>query len=214
MKKRCTYDAAFKRKVITSAEKIGRRATGRNYAVSEACVLVRHWRRIKQLFSCLTNRKSPSGPRKARNPEADACVLEYFKDLRNKGFPVIREALMSKAKERARNSNIPFKANRGRCEKYMKAESLSIRRRTKISQKLPSGFENKLIEFQCFVIVLRRSNKHSLIHIDSAGETAVSFDMPRNYITNFKGGKTSGKENNSLRKVACYCHAVYNRKWQ
>jgi hypothetical protein len=45
----------------------------------------------------------------------DASVL-----LQNKGFPVTREALMSKAKECTRNSNIPFKAIRGWCEKFMK----------------------------------------------------------------------------------------------
>jgi hypothetical protein len=80
MEERFTYDAAFKRKVILCAEKIGNPAAGRKYAVSEACV--RHWRSIKtNLFSCLTNRKSFSGPGKGRNPETDASVLEYLKDL-------------------------------------------------------------------------------------------------------------------------------------
>jgi hypothetical protein len=39
------------------------------------------------------------GPRKWRNHETDVSLLEYFKDLRNEGVPVNREALMSKAKE-------------------------------------------------------------------------------------------------------------------
>jgi hypothetical protein len=60
MQRRFTYDAAFKRKVILCAEKIGNRAVGRKYTVSEACV--HHWQSIKtKLFSCLTNRKSFSG---------------------------------------------------------------------------------------------------------------------------------------------------------
>jgi hypothetical protein len=33
---------------------------------------------------------------------------------------------MSKAKEGARNSNIPFKASHGQCEKFMKRERLSL----------------------------------------------------------------------------------------
>jgi hypothetical protein len=50
---------------------------GGKYTVSEACV--GHWRSIKtNPFSCLTNRKSFSRPRKGRNPEIDASVLEYF----------------------------------------------------------------------------------------------------------------------------------------
>jgi hypothetical protein len=52
-----------------------------------------------KLFSCLTNRKSFSGPRKGRNPKIGDCILEYFRDLQNKGLPVTRETLMSTAKE-------------------------------------------------------------------------------------------------------------------
>jgi hypothetical protein len=77
------------------------------------------------MFSCLTNRYSFSGQRKGRNPEIDASVLEYFKDLRNKGLPVTMETLMLKAKECPRNSNIPFKNSHGWCEKFMKRESVS-----------------------------------------------------------------------------------------
>jgi hypothetical protein len=33
-----------------------------------------------------------------RNPQIGASVLEYFKDLQNKGLPVTREALMKKLK--------------------------------------------------------------------------------------------------------------------
>jgi hypothetical protein len=94
---------------------------------------------------------------------------------------------MSKAKEYARNSNIPFKASRGWREKFMKRESLSLRGRAKISQNLPSVFGTKLVEFQRFVIGLRRRNKYSLSQIGNADETAVFLYMPRNYTLNFKG---------------------------
>jgi hypothetical protein len=47
--------------------------------------------------------ESLSGPRKARHPETDASVLEYFKH-----FPVTREALMSDAEAFIWNCNIPF----------------------------------------------------------------------------------------------------------
>jgi hypothetical protein len=130
---------------------------GRKYAVGETCV--RHWWSIKtRLFSCLTNTKFFSGPSKGRNPENDASVLEYFKDLWNKWLPVPREALMSKTKECTGNSNIPFRANCGWCEKFMRTESLLLWW-TKISQKLPLEFETKLIEFQHFVIGLSQRNK-------------------------------------------------------
>jgi hypothetical protein len=87
---------------------------------------------------------------------------------------------MSKAKECARKSNIPFKASRGWCEKFMKRKILSLRRKTKISQKLPSEFETKLTEFQRFIIGLHRRNNYSLSQIGNADETVGFFDMARN----------------------------------
>jgi hypothetical protein len=45
MEKHFVYDATFKRKVILCSEKIGNRAAGRKYTVSEACV--HYWQRIK-----------------------------------------------------------------------------------------------------------------------------------------------------------------------
>jgi hypothetical protein len=46
MEKHFTYDASFKRKVILCTEKIGNRAAGRKYTVSEAHA--HHWQSKKQ----------------------------------------------------------------------------------------------------------------------------------------------------------------------
>jgi hypothetical protein len=67
----------------------------------------------------LANRKTFSGPRKGRNPDSYASVLEYLNNFQNKGLPVTRKALISKAKACARNSNTPFKATYGWCEQFM-----------------------------------------------------------------------------------------------
>jgi hypothetical protein len=68
-------------------------------------------------------------------------------------------------------------------------ESLSLQKRTKIGQKLPSEIETELIEFQHLVTGLCQRNKYSLSQIISAAETAVFFHMPCNYIVNYKGKK-------------------------
>jgi hypothetical protein len=84
METRFTHDAAFKRKVFLCHEKIGNRAASRKYTVSEACV--HHWRNLNtKLFPCQTNTKAFTRPRKWRNPEIEASVLEHFKDIRNTG---------------------------------------------------------------------------------------------------------------------------------
>jgi hypothetical protein len=46
----------------------------------------------------MSHKQSFSGPRKGRNPDTDVSVLEYLKELRNKGLPVTKEALMTKTK--------------------------------------------------------------------------------------------------------------------
>jgi hypothetical protein len=57
----------------------------------------------------------------------------------------------------------------------MERESLSLQQRMKISPKLPSEFETKLTEFQCFVIGLQQRNNYSLSQIGNADKTAVFF---------------------------------------
>jgi hypothetical protein len=60
---------------------------------------------------------------------------------------------MLNVKEYDGSCNIPFKTI---CElhgKFMERESLQLQWRMKISQKLPSEFETKLIEFQCVLLL-------------------------------------------------------------
>jgi hypothetical protein len=70
---------------------------------------------------------------------------------------------------------VPFTASHGWCEKFMKKETISLQRSTKINEKLPSEHETKLIEFQRFVIGLRQRNKYSSSQISNADKTAVFF---------------------------------------
>jgi hypothetical protein len=188
MDKRYTYDAAFKRKVILCTEQIGNRAAGKQFSVNETNV--RRWRTMKNdLFTCQRTRKSFSGPKKGMYPELDAAVLSFFKELRGKGLPVTRDVLMLKAKEIARNSNIQFKASRGWCDKFIRREGLSLRRRTTICQKLPKDYEEKLVQYQRHVINLRHQRQYCLSQMGNADEVAVFFDMPRNYTLSEKGQK-------------------------
>jgi hypothetical protein len=82
----------------------------------------------------------------------------------------------------------------------MKRESLLLRRRKKISQKLPSEFETELVEIQRFVIGLRRRNKYSISQIDSADETAV-FSTCLAIIPYISKGKPSGNETTGYKEL-------------
>jgi hypothetical protein len=71
----------------------------------------------------------------------------------------------------------------------------------KISQKLPSEFETKLIEFQHFVVGLLRRNTYSLSLISNANKTVGSSDMPRNYTINFRSEKQVAMKSTGYEKL-------------
>src|SRR3954451_7644080 len=73
---------------------------------------------------------------------------------------------------------------------FMNRFNLSLRRRTKISQKLPEDTEQKLEEFRRFVIRLRVKFNFDLNSIFNMNETPVWFDMAGNMTINHKGDKT------------------------
>lgn len=207
MKRRFTYTAGLKLKVIKCAEEVGNGAAGAKYSVSETSI--RRWRSMKsKLSECKKTKKSFSGPRKGRFPEIDSSVLSFFTEHRSKGFPVSRKALMLKAKEVANNNGICFKGSRGWCEKFMKRESLSIRRRTTVCQKMPADFAEKISEYQTYVKKLHNKNNYELSQIGNADETPIFLDMPRNYTVNVKGEKqvivkTTGNEKKRITVMLC-----------
>jgi len=83
-----------------------------------------------------------------------------------------------------------FQENLSWINSFMKRFNLSLRRRTKILQKLPEDTEEKLEEFRQFVIRLRTQYNFDLNSIFNMDETPVWFDMAGNITVNNKGDKT------------------------
>ena len=78
MAKRSSYTAAFKLKVVETAEKVGNRSAGREHLVSEK--LVRDWRKKKAVLSALPKRtRSQRVGVKPRWPEIETKVRLIFK---------------------------------------------------------------------------------------------------------------------------------------
>lgn len=167
MAKRFTYDAEFKRKVILCAEEVGNRKAGKIFTVDEKNV--RRWRAMKEkLLQCKKDRKSFSGPKEGRYPAIDAAVLCYIKELRNKSLPVTRKMIMTKAKQFAKISDISFEASRGWYDNFMKREGFSLRRKSKMIQKLPADHDNDPLS-NC-IIVISSSEDEDIENDSSSGE--------------------------------------------
>ncbi|GBB94966.1 hypothetical protein RclHR1_24520002 [Rhizophagus clarus] len=72
----------------------------------------------------------------------------------------------------------------------MKRFDLSLRRKTKISQKLPEDTDEKLENFKRFIIQLRLQYNFDLNSIYNMNETSIWFNIVRNMTINNKGDKT------------------------
>ena len=59
----------------------------------------------------------------------------------------------------------------------MKQHSLSIRRRTHISLKLPKDYEDKLTIFQTFTIKMKKKHQYSLSQIGNVDQKPLTFNL-------------------------------------
>lgn len=190
--RRTYYSASFKKQVAEYSRISGNRAAARKCNIDESCV--RRWKKnIKIIRLCKPSQKSVTGPKVGRFKEIEDCLFNWIIEQRNNGMPVSQNAIRIKAIRIARTQNVPreqFKASMGWCKKFMQRFGLSLRRRTTIAQKLPSDYTDKLIEYQKYVINLRKEHKYVFGAIGNADETPVFFDMPSNTTVNIKGAKT------------------------
>ena len=89
---------------------------------------------------------------------------------------------------------------------FMKRYKLSRRRRTKISQKLPTQTNELLNNFQQYIIRLRTEKSYEMANILNMDETPVWFDMAGNFTIDQTGEKTiqicgTGNEKNRFTVV-------------
>ena len=83
-----------------------------------------------------------------------------------------------------------FRSSADCCYAFMRRNNLSIRRRTLISQKLPENYEDKLVEFQRFIIKQQKQHNSELSQIGNADQTLLTFDLPSATTVALKGSKT------------------------
>ena len=124
------------------------------------------------------------GHRKGRHLEMDCEVLEFVLERPKNGLPVTSDIIRQKVNEVPTAQNIQrhvFKASRGWVDRFMRRNGLSLWRRTAVCQKLPTDFEENLVNFQQHVIMLRKRGNFLMGQIGDADETPIWLDMPRNY---------------------------------
>lgn len=184
------FTAGFKRTVIEFAEANGNMAAQRKFGVSEKSV--RYWRNQKQKLSACSTRKTSFRGRRAVHPELEDKVADFVREYRARSLPVTAELIRSKAVELAREAGLSreqFKGSVYWVRRFMRRKGFALRRRTSICQKLPEAYEDKLIDFQRYVIRLRQQHGYMLGQIGNADETPVWFDMPSSTTVCERGSK-------------------------
>ena len=112
--------------------------------------------------------------------------------LEKNGLQVTGDIIREKANEVTRAWNIQrhvFKASRGCVDRFMRCNGLSLRRHTAICQKLPTDFEEKLVNFQRHVIMLRKRDTFLMGQIGNMDEMPIWLDTQCNYTVEQKGVK-------------------------
>lgn len=202
---RRSYDASYKLAVVRYAKTTTNREAGRKFGLDESNV--RRWVASEEKWKkTVSTRKTFRGPKCGKYPELEARVLSYVQDKRKDGMPISREIIQLKAMEIAKELNIPrreFRGSIGWCRRFMRRSGLALRRRTTLAQRLPADFEEKLINFQRYVIQMRQRHLYPFHQIGNADETPVFFDMPSNTTVDTKGVKSvllrgTGNEKNRI----------------
>lgn len=181
------------------------REAGRKFGLDESNV--RRWVTSQENWKkTVSTRKAFRGPKCSKYPELEARVLSYIQDKRKYGMPVSREIIQLKAMEIAKELNMPrreFRGSIGWCRRFMRRSGLALRRRTTLAQRLPADFEEKLVNFQRYVIQMRQRHLYPFHQIGNADETPVFFDMASNTTVDTKGVKSvllrgTGNEKNRI----------------
>ena len=114
-------------------------------------------------------------------------LVEWVTEQRNSGYIVTMLHIQQKALKLSTNPS--FKASIGWAQKFMKRHGLTLRLKTKISQKLPDDLEEQILSFHRFVIQQRKAHQFKLSQIRNMDETPMCFDMPSNRTIDQKGMK-------------------------
>ena len=128
----------------------------------------------------------------AKWPKGGKSLPTRITDHRQQGGGVCITEVCLKALPLAKTmpNTTGFKASRGWGDRFMERHDLSVRRRTTIAQKLPADFDTKWLQFQHFILKLRKQHDYDLALIGNADQMPLTFDNPYDRTLDVKSAKT------------------------
>jgi len=227
-RKRDSYSFKQKLDVVFLANQIGRNKAAQQHDLD--ATMVGRWMKKYGNFDfdifALDNKNSKriGSGRYKLFVEEENVLYQWVIQLRNNGLAVNYTALKLKMKELVEASIVDtedfnkkevarnFKASSCWLQGFLKRRDLSLCRKTKISQRMPEDLQDKLLNFQRYIIHLREKNEYPLNYIANMDETPVFFDMAGDLTVNPTGSKTvhirtTGNEKNRFTVVlTCFAN--------
>lgn len=202
--RRHPHTAGEKLKAIRLSEELksNRKAADR-LGINEC--LIRKWKLQKLQLKKTNNQRRAFRKGNPKFVELEEKLSEYILEHRAKGHSISCAMIRIHAMRLKREvcPDVQFKASRGWLYRFFKRQGFSVRRRTTMCQKLPAEFEDKLLEFQKYVIKKRKENKYILSQIGNADQTPVYFDMPSSTTVDKKGAKSVSVKTSGGEKQRC-----------
>ena len=130
-----------------------------------------------------------SGRPLSYSPDIEEQIVQWVLESRDLQIPIQRKMIQQKALALISPNNPQFRASEGWLQKFMKRNSLSLRKHTSVQQKLPADLEKKLESLLDEVKILRERHNFSDELIINMDETPVFFDMPRQHTIHTTGAK-------------------------
>ena len=185
-----SYTGAYKLRVVSYAVDHGNRAAGKKFAVDESCV--RRWRAQRETLLKMPRHKRANRYGATHYPELEKELAIWVAEKRQAGGAVSTNVICLKAKLIAQKSGLgeKFRATKSWCYRFMERQGFSVRRRTTVAQKLPKDYEDKLVNFQRFIIAKRKQHNFELSQIGNADQTPLTFDVVTNSTIAEKGVKS------------------------
>jgi hypothetical protein len=194
---RSSYTASEKIAVVELAQNTSLANAERVKGVSRS--QISRWiKNIDKLKKAKSSNKRVGSGKSALYPEAEHQLKVWILELRKNGIAVSSVSIKSQMKyllENEFSSNYPgaiekFQASDKWFRGFLRRHDLALRRKTKISQKLPEQLSDKIIDFHKYIIKMRKKNNYDLGQIGNMDETPIFFDMVGNMTVDLKASKT------------------------
>ncbi|GES91510.1 pogo transposable element with KRAB domain [Rhizophagus clarus] len=198
VRERTSYLIEEKLIVVKYAQINGRNAAARHFNLNAP--MIGRWIKKSDDWEKENKKKKYIGSgKKAFYSKAEDKLYKWIIEQRKKGlavnYTIVKLQMYKILNEPTIQRLYPvgddeFQGTLSWIQSFMKRFDLSLRRRTKISQKLPEDTDEKLENFKHFIIRLRSQYNFDLNSIYNMDETPIWFDMAGNMTINNKGDKT------------------------